>query len=118
MRPPSEGGFRERRQHARVGLRLPVKLFRKSGARSVTEKLTTRNFSVGGFYGVCIESFERDEALDCIVEISRDLQSFQSGLNLECNVHVVRVERILLESREQYGVAFQIMNYRVADAPA
>jgi len=116
MHPTSEGGFSERRQHARIALRLPVKLFRKSGGRSTPEKLTTRNFSVGGFYGVCVEPFERGEQLDCIVEISGDLRSFQSGLNLVCNIHIVRVERMLVESRERYGVGFQIDNYRVTDA--
>jgi c-di-GMP-binding flagellar brake protein YcgR len=115
MHPYAETGFSERRQHVRVALRLPVQLFRTSDTGRNPVKMATSNISAGGFYGVCIETFLRDEQLECIVEMFKDLQSFQPRLNIECNVRVVRVEPLLVEGQERFGVAFRIEDYWVTD---
>ena len=96
----------ERRTRARVLLRCPLRLYRRSSPKPIDGE--TLDLSSAGFYCVANESFFTGEQLDCILSVPADNSTFPAGtVNLHCEVTVTRTH----ERGDGYGMASRIDNY-------
>jgi hypothetical protein len=96
----------ERRTRARVMLRCPLRLYRRSSPHPHDGE--TLDLSSAGFYCMVREPFTPGESLDCILTVPAENFSFRTGnVNLHCEVFVTRVD----ERADGYGVACRIEHY-------
>ena len=96
----------ERRTRARVLLRCPLRLYRRT--TPYPHGGETLDLSSAGFYCVAREPFSGGEHLDCILTVPAENFSFRTGnVNLHCEVTVTRVD----ERMEGYGIACRIDHY-------
>jgi len=98
--------FTDRRKRKRVGLRWPVRLFRRQEMRSVES--TTENITSNGFYCVSREPFRLGERLECIIVVPSGSYGYsEAPICLQCRVRVTRVE----DQQEGFGLGCWIEDY-------
>jgi len=105
---------RDRRRRPRLGLALPVVLFREgdpAGVGAVTENITAESF-----YCISERRFLSNERLDCEIVMPGDQMSSvpEDDLCLRCRVRVVRT--VPLKNQAGFGVACVLESYSVSRA--
>ncbi|MEO8126123.1 MAG: PilZ domain-containing protein [Bryobacteraceae bacterium] len=98
----------ERRQRLRADLHCTLYITLSTKPQPI--ECETRNLSASGFYCVSREPLLPGEFLQCKVVFPSTGEA--AGLVLECIIEVLRTETI--ESRDSYGIACRIHDYRVA----
>jgi len=98
----------ERRREYRVRLQWPVRLYVSGSHEEITTH--TENLSSAGFYCYCPTPFTPGEHLRCVIHVPGWRRSEpEGGIELQCAVKVLRVER--LPDNGHFGIAFGIQDY-------
>lgn len=101
----------ERRKRARIRVHWPVLLFRTAVPETIAS--VTIDLSSSGFYCCTDRALEPGEVLRCTIKIpSHDPSGKCLERNLDCRVHVVRVDR----TDSGFGVACHIDDYHIAES--
>jgi len=102
----------ERRQDARLALRVPVLLFGAGCEKPV--RTETLNISKNGFYCATKEPFAPGDRLRCLLSISAPSDSTEGELYLDAEIEVMRV----LVDALGFGLGCRIGEYHIVNQQA
>jgi hypothetical protein len=102
----------ERRNRARLPLRLPVRLNALDGSASVES--FTENISSDGFYCICAQRLMPGQSFKVDVSMP-GFQTDHSGIVIRCQARVMRTDRPT--GGTGFGIGCRIENYFIADGP-